>query len=134
MTRKNISLVPAHYIRKQTTTNSERYITEELKLEEEKILGAEEKIAELEYSLFQELLQKIISQTQDIQYAATRIAVLDVLCSFASLSASGTKLEDMPTDAVIRAICEYRGMDAGDKTDRADASELWHVIRRAGRN
>lgn len=40
-------------------------------------------------------------------------------------------LDGMPTDAVIRAICKYRGLDAGDKIDRADSSELWHIIQRA---
>ncbi|MDO8656778.1 MAG: DNA mismatch repair protein MutS [Nanoarchaeota archaeon] len=85
VTRKNIHLVPAHYIRKQTTANSERYITEELKLEEEKILGAEEKIAELEYTLFQDIVRQIIAQTSQIQAAATRIAVLDVLSSLATV-------------------------------------------------
>lgn len=86
VTRKNIHLVPPHYIRKQTTANAERYITEELKLEEEKILGAEEKIAELEYTLFQDILQKITAKTDEIQGAATRIAVLDVLCSLATVA------------------------------------------------
>ncbi len=84
VTKKNVPLIPSDYIRKQTTANGERYITEELKREEEKILGAEEKIVELEYALFQELLQKIAAKTEEIQHAAGRIAVLDVLCSLAT--------------------------------------------------
>ena len=87
ITRKNVPLVPGHYIRKQTTANSERYITEELKLEEEKILNAEEKSNELEYALFQEIIKKISEQTIIIQEAAEKIAVLDVLCSFAKSAA-----------------------------------------------
>jgi len=86
VTRKNLSLVPSSYIRKQTTANSERYITEELKVEEEKILGAEEKIFELEYNLFQELIKKIAEKTAEIQEAALRLAVLDVLCSLAKVA------------------------------------------------
>lgn len=86
VTKKNVPLIPSDYIRKQTTANGERYITEELKREEEKILGAEEKIVELEYALFQELLQKIAAQTELIQHAAGRIAVLDVLCSLATVA------------------------------------------------
>ena len=86
VTKKNIHLVPADYIRKQTTANGERYITEELKTEEEKILGAEEKIVELEYSLFQGLLQKVTIHTTEIQRAARNIAVLDVLCSLATIA------------------------------------------------
>src|SRR3989344_1915210 len=86
VTKKNINLVPSHYIRKQTTANSERYITEELKLEEEKILGAEEKIQQLEYDLFQELILKIKEQTEIIQQTAAKLAVLDVLCSLAKVA------------------------------------------------
>lgn len=83
VTKKNLHLVPSHYIRKQTTANSERYITEELKVEEEKILGAQEKIEELEYNLFQALLKRIAGQTLPIQEAAQKLAVLDGLCSLA---------------------------------------------------
>lgn len=83
VTKKNINLVPENYIRKQTTANSERYITEELKIEEEKILGAEEKINELEYNLFQEILKTIAAKTTAIQDAAQKLSVLDVLCSLA---------------------------------------------------
>ena len=83
ITKRNLDLVPKDYIRKQTTANSERYITEELKLEEEKILGAEEKIVELEYQLFQDLIMKISLETTLIQEAALRLAVLDVICSLA---------------------------------------------------
>ncbi len=86
VTRKNIPLVPQNYIRKQTTANSERYITEELKIEEEKILGAEEKIVELEYNLFQELIKKIAERTIEIQESAEKLAVLDVLCSLAKVA------------------------------------------------
>tara|TARA_Y100000310_G_C20697905_1_gene827074 strand:+ start:2854 stop:5334 length:2481 start_codon:yes stop_codon:yes gene_type:complete len=86
ITKKNIHLVPEHYIRKQTTANSERYITEELKIEEEKILGTQEKIQELEYRLFQELVENITTQTSDIQLAAHKLSVLDVLCSFATVA------------------------------------------------
>jgi len=86
VTKKNIHLVPENYIRKQTTANSERYITEELKVEEEKILGAEEKIVALEYHLFQDLLTKISASTEQIQDAAMKLAVLDVLSSLAKVA------------------------------------------------
>ena len=87
VTKKNIHLVPGDYIRKQTTANSERYITEELKIEEEKILGAEEKINELEYNLFQGILKSIAEQTAAVQDAAQKLSVLDVLCSLAKVAA-----------------------------------------------
>jgi len=81
VSRRNIHLVPENYIRKQTTSNSERYITEELKSEEEKILGAEEKINELEYNLFQELIKKAAENTIEMQETAVKLSVLDVLAS-----------------------------------------------------
>ncbi len=83
VTARNISLVPKEYIRKQTTANGERYITEELKVMEEKILSAEEKINLLEYELFQEIVKQITSQTEKLQNAAQSIGMLDVLHSFA---------------------------------------------------
>lgn len=86
ITKKNISLVPENYIRKQTTANSERYITPELKEYEEKILNAEEKINELEYTLFQEILRFISKYTPEIQDAAQKIAVLDVLGSLSRVA------------------------------------------------
>lgn len=86
ITKKNLPLVPAHYIRKQTTANGERYITEELKVEEEKIMGAQEKIVELEYQLFQEVLRTISLNTTEIQEIAQRIAVLDTVTSFAKVA------------------------------------------------
>src|SRR3989338_7284931 len=83
VTAKNIPLVPKEYLRKQTTANGERYITEELKVMEEKILSAEEKINLLEYELFQELVKQITSQTEKLQNAGQSIGMLDVLHSFA---------------------------------------------------
>ncbi len=87
VTKKNIHLVPETYIRKQTTANSERYITEELKIEEEKILGAEEKINQLEYNLFQDILKQVAAHTIIIQDTAHKLSVLDVLCSLAKVAA-----------------------------------------------
>jgi len=86
VTKSNINLVPDRYIRKQTLTNGERYITEELKELENKILGAEEKIVALEYNLFIEIRDKIASHLQRIQLSASVIADLDVLCSFATVA------------------------------------------------
>ncbi len=71
------------YIRKQTLVNAERYITQELKEYEEKILSAEEKISTLEAKLFGEIREKIVEFANDIQLNAAMIGVLDVLLSFA---------------------------------------------------
>jgi DNA mismatch repair protein MutS len=86
VTKKNLHLVPESYIRKQTTANSERYITEELKVEEEKILGAQEKIQELEYQIFQAICEEIKKETSAIQDAAEKLAVLDVLSTFSKVA------------------------------------------------
>lgn len=76
--------VPPDWQRKQTLVNSERYITEELKEYEEKILGAEEKILQLEMNLYQELVAHVADYISPIQHNATLIARLDCLQAFAS--------------------------------------------------
>lgn len=76
--------VPAEWIRKQTLVNAERYITEELKEYEDKILNAESKIFEIEYQLFQELILAASEYVTPIQNNAKLIATLDVLASFAT--------------------------------------------------
>ena len=78
--------VPEEWIRKQTLVNAERYITEELKEYETKILGAEEKIATLEQQLFKELLHFMLGFIQQVQKNAQQVAKLDCLCSFAQTS------------------------------------------------
>ena len=80
--------VPEEWIRKQTLVNAERYITEELKEYETKILGAEEKIQELEQCLFAELVQHIIQFVQPVQQNAQTVAQIDCLLSFAILAIS----------------------------------------------
>ena len=76
-------LVPDRYIRKQTLANAERYITEELKEFETKILGAQEKIVQIEYNLFVEVRDHIKEQLASIQQTAHAIARVDVLASLA---------------------------------------------------
>lgn len=78
--------VPPEWIRKQTLVNAERYITEELKIYEEKILSAEDKISVIEFRLFQELVQETLSYITQIQQNALGIATLDVLASFATVA------------------------------------------------
>ena len=83
VTKSNLDKVPAHYIRKQTVANGERYITPELKDMEGKILGAEERSVKLEYELFQRVREEVLGQMARIQQSATALAQLDVLASFA---------------------------------------------------
>ncbi|WP_412530983.1 DNA mismatch repair protein MutS [Flavobacterium columnare] len=75
--------VPSEWIRKQTLVNAERYITEELKEYESKILGAEEKIHQLEMSLFEQLVAWVATYIKPVQHNANLIAQLDCLTSFA---------------------------------------------------
>ena len=86
VTKSNLSMVPDRYIRKQTLTGGERYITEELKELENKVLGAEEKVVALEYKKFTEIREKIKTQIQRLQKAAIVVSKLDVLCSFAQVA------------------------------------------------
>ncbi len=89
ITKSNLSLVPETYIRKQTLTNGERYITEELNELESKILGAEEKLIDLEYQIFTEVRTHLAKNIQRLQKSADIISTLDVL------SALSTVAEDM---------------------------------------
>ncbi len=77
---------PADYIRKQTVTNAERYINEELKIMEGELLTAQERVKALEYELFTALRQKIADLVETIQRTAAAAAKLDVLCSFAQVA------------------------------------------------
>lgn len=86
VTKSNLNQVPDRYIRKQTLANGERYITEELKEIEETILGAEDKLINLEYNVFQEIRSKLEQQIERIQSTADVISKLDVLTSFATVA------------------------------------------------
>ena len=86
VTKSYLSQVPDRYIRKQTLTGAERYITEELKDLEEKTVGAQEKLVDLEYNVFQEIRASIANQIQRIQKTANVVSTLDVLTSFATVA------------------------------------------------
>jgi len=86
VTKPHVDKVPETYIRKQTLVNSERFITPELKEYEEKLLSAEEKMADIEYRLFQQLCASIMQEIARVQRAARAIANLDVLSSFAEFA------------------------------------------------
>lgn len=86
ITKANLEKAPPDYIRKQTLVNAERYITEDLKVYEDKILNAEEKINSLENKIFLELRNTILEFTDPIQKNALLIATLDALISFAEVS------------------------------------------------
>lgn len=86
ITKANLDKTPPDYVRKQTLVNAERFITDELKVYEEKILNAEEKIEDLEKQIFSELRLSILDYTDPVQRNAFLIATLDALVSFAEVS------------------------------------------------
>ncbi|MCR4841746.1 MAG: DNA mismatch repair protein MutS [Eubacterium sp.] len=88
VTRSNLDLVPDHYIRKQTLTGSERFITPELKELEDKILSASERLSSLEYDLYREILGILEENAVRVKNTAEAIALLDVLQSFSVVAQS----------------------------------------------
>ena len=78
--------VPAHYIRKQTLANCERYITQELKELEEQVLTAKDRLTALEYQLFQKLREYLADQAARVQITAAAVAATDCLCSLATVA------------------------------------------------
>ena len=81
-----VDQVPAHYIRKQTLTNCERYITPELKELEDQVLNAKDRLTALEYQIFTELREHLAQQASRVQLTAAAVAAADVLCSLATVA------------------------------------------------
>ena len=100
--------VPNDWIRKQTLTGAERYITPELKEYEEKILGADEKILSLEIKLFEELVNEILDYIQPIQLNANLIARLDCLQSFVTIALKNNYRRPVLADDTSLKITEGR--------------------------
>ncbi len=100
--------VPENWIRKQTLVNAERYITQELKDYEEKILGAEEKILSIETRLFNELVLGLVDYIPAIQLDANLIAQLDCLLSFARVSAENKYVRPEVNDTDVLEIKQGR--------------------------
>lgn len=89
ITKSNLNLVPEEYRRRQTLANAERYITPELKEYEDHILGAEERLMQLEYKLFNRIRDQLLKQIQRIQSTAHAVAGADAIYSLAEASAAG---------------------------------------------
>lgn len=86
VSKSNLSLVPTHYERKQTLVNAERFVTPELKVQEEIILNAQNKILDLECKLFTQIVAEVVSKTSILQIVAQTIAQWDNLTSLAQLA------------------------------------------------
>ena len=102
------SMVPETYIRKQTLTSGERYITQELKELESKILGAHERLIALEHRLFSELLETIGGQLDRIQRTANAVAELDVLAALAQVATENNYCRPVVDDSDELTITEGR--------------------------
>lgn len=102
VTKSNLAQVPPDYIRKQTLVNCERFITQELKELEGRVLGAQERVVALEYELFNSVREKVAAELARIEGTARALARLDVLCSFASVAVkNGYCRPDMALDGRI---------------------------------
>ncbi|KJU83241.1 DNA mismatch repair protein MutS [Candidatus Magnetobacterium bavaricum] len=86
VTKANLHLVPTRYIRKQTLANAERFITQELKDYENKIVGAEERLKHIEYEYFKEIVDKVIYYAKDLRDSAAAVSMIDMLQSLATVA------------------------------------------------
>ncbi len=108
ISKSNLHLVPECYIRKQTLVNCERYITPELKEIESKVLGAEEKIINIEYELFVQVRNILLAEIERIQRTANAVAELDVLYSFAETAEENNYVKPIVDDSETIDIKEGR--------------------------
>lgn len=108
VTNTNIHLVPDHYIRKQTLVNAERFITPELKDQEERILGAEEEMIELEKGLFEEIREMVSKETDRIRLTAHMIGIVDVISSLALVAEKYNYARPQVCDSCLIDIKESR--------------------------
>ena len=105
VTKANIHLVPADYIRKQTLANAERYIVEDLKIYEEKVLNAKDKIENLEYHLFKEISEKIKKFRSILHELAYKLSYLDVITNFAHIATKNSYIKpEITTEGDIEII------------------------------
>lgn len=94
----NLNSVPERYIRKQTLVNAERFITDNLKEYEEKILGAEDRIIDIERELFDEIRKRVANEAERIRRTSSLIAQVDVLCAFSRASEKNDYVRPIITD------------------------------------
>lgn len=104
VTNLHSTKIPAHYIRKQTIKNAERYITPELKEYEDKVLRAEERARELEFELFQALRDRVAAETPRLVQAGGVLATLDTIASLAELAVSQNYVRPKMVDAPVLQI------------------------------
>lgn len=108
VTKPNLHLVPDHYLRKQTMVNHERFITPELKEFEQKVLGAEERMLQLEQELFEQLRLQVTAFGPQLSKVADLIATLDALVGFAQLSYNNDYCRPEISEDKVMSITEGR--------------------------
>jgi DNA mismatch repair protein MutS len=108
VTKSNLYMVPDDYIRKQTLVGGERFITPELKEYEDKILGAEERLKNLEYQLFQEILGEVRKESASLSKTAHAIATVDFLLSLAVVAKRYTYVKPIFDESGVIEITEGR--------------------------
>ena len=137
VTKSNLDKVPAHYVRKQTIANGERFITPELKEMEGKILGAEERSVKLEYELFLKVREEALGHLKEIQQTAQALAQLDVLASFAETARLFDYCRPRVSDEGFVSIREGRHpvleQSVADERFVPNDTELASSISEAGR-
>ena len=105
VSKANLDRVPEEYVRKQTLANAERYITSELKECEARVLGAEEKIAQLEGELFVELRSRAAEWAEPVQRVARTVAQIDVLCSLTEVARGSNYVRpELDSSSVIEIV------------------------------
>ncbi|RMG01759.1 MAG: DNA mismatch repair protein MutS [Nitrospirae bacterium] len=108
VTKANLHLVPEHYIRKQTLVNAERFITDELKELEDKILSAQERLKELEYDVFMEVLERIQGYAEELLTTSRAIGYLDFLLSLTTVARRNSYTRPVVNDSLRIEITEGR--------------------------
>ncbi len=108
ITKSNLHLVPDHYIRKQTLVGSERFVTEELKDYENKVLGAEERLKALEKEVFSEVVEKTVYYADDLLDAARAIGEIDFLLSLATVATRNNYVRPVIEDSGVIEIIDGR--------------------------
>ena len=106
--KSQTDLVPQDWVRKQTTVNAERYISQELKELEHTILSAQDKVVALEYQLFVELREEVCAHVAQIQATAAAVAQVDVLTSFAVVAAANQYCMPLVDSSSVLSITEGR--------------------------
>ena len=108
VTKSNLHLVPEHYVRRQTLANAERFITPQLKEYEETILGAVDRLAQLEYQLLIQIRDQVAEHIKELQSTARAVAGIDVLVALAEAAVKGYYVRPQITDKPVLKIQDGR--------------------------